>query len=165
MRVLPADSFQFGGLKLGVTLQSQQCIRCLDRPMLPRVAREDDPAFPGIHHADEFNHLPCADLPGFVHQHHTPFRHLRAVQKIGYGRWLGQTALLQVNHLLTLRGQHRDGTAVGLQFIGQFFENKTFARARAAAKQGDEISGGQQPGQGISLFFRKCFGELWQLGQ
>jgi hypothetical protein len=83
LRVLAANGFQFSRTQVGVTLQRQQRIRRLDRPVLPGVAGENDPAFSGAHDSNEFKHLPRADLPGLIHHDHAAFWHGLTIQKIG----------------------------------------------------------------------------------
>ena len=84
-RVLPADVVQFNGPDTGMPLDGQQRIRCLDRPMLARVARQNQPRIPLAHQPDQFQHLPSANLPGLVHDDGGTFGQFAFHQKTGDG--------------------------------------------------------------------------------
>ena len=105
-RVLPADVVQFDRPDAGMSFDGQQRIRSLDRPMLARVARQNQPRIPLAHQPDQFQHLPPANLPGLVHDDGAPSASSRLIRKLATVAGDGNPALLHVHDLLTLRREH-----------------------------------------------------------
>jgi hypothetical protein len=71
------------GFTPAVPLDGEQRVRRLNRPMLPRVAGKDYAGIPFLCQPQQFEHLPSADLPGFVHDDDRAFGEFALGQKVG----------------------------------------------------------------------------------
>ncbi len=84
-RVLPADVVQLDGSDARKSFNGQQRIRSLDRSVLTRVTRQDQPRISFAHQPDQIQHLPSTNLSGLVHNDSSTFGQFTFYQKIGDG--------------------------------------------------------------------------------
>jgi len=142
--ILAANLPQLGRLQMCVAFKHEHGVRGFHRPMLARVAGENQPAIAGANQPDEFCHLLATDLTRFVQHHDGMFWHRLSRQEVGERRRRSETTVGQIPHLLALRGKCHHGMTRFPKLFRQCLEYVTFSRARPAAKQRDEIPRHQQ---------------------
>jgi hypothetical protein len=151
-RVLPTNLVQFDRLHSGMAFDGEQSIRSLNRPVLPRVAGENQPSMSLMDQPDKLQHLPPANLSRFVHHDDSAVRKFTLDEKIGDRRWRRKSSLLHLHDLLTLRRENDHAPARLPKLIHQFAQDKTFARARAAAKDRNAVCRTEQGFKCLALF-------------
>ena len=93
-----------------------------------------------------------ADLSGLVHKDNRPARQESLLEQSTDGLCAGKAVPFQIGDLLALWCEDLNGMT-GLNESGfDFPQRKTFARPCPAAKQGDEITRGQNVFDGLALF-------------
>ena len=151
-RVLPTNLVQFNRLHSGMAFDGEQGIRSLNRSVLPRVAGKNQPSVSLMDQPDKLQHLPPANLSRFVHHNDCAVRKFTLDEKIGDRRWRRKTSLLHLDDLLTLRRENDHAPAKLPKLIHQFAQDKTLARARAAAKDRDAVCRTEQGIESLALF-------------
>ncbi len=131
----------------------KQRIRSLNRSMLPRVAGENQPSVSFAHQPDQ---APSICRPPICPASSTTMTALSASsrfdQKIGDRRWRWKSGLLHLHDLLTLRRENDHAPARLPKLLHQFAQDKTFARARPAAKDRNTVLLSAARLRGLALF-------------
>jgi len=119
--------------------------------MLMRVAGENDPALDSLNEREQFQHLLPADLARLIHNNNRPASQEILLEQSTDGLCAGKAVTFQIGDLLALGGEDLHDMTGSVESLFDFPKGKTFARPCAAAKQGDEITRGQDMFDGLTL--------------
>ena len=78
-------------------LDGEQRVRCFNRAMLPRVTRQNHAGIVIAGQAQEFEHLPAANLSGLVHDNQRAGNHFALEQKICDRGWRWKPGLFPMS--------------------------------------------------------------------
>src|ERR1035438_9191240 len=111
--------------------------------MLMRVAGQDDASLIDLNVIKQLQHLLAADLSGLVHKDDRAAPHGTVREKSTDRFRAGEAIALQIGDLLALRREDVNGLTSFGESGFNFTQGIALARSRAAAKQGDKITRGQ----------------------
>ena len=135
---------QLHWLHAGMTLNGEQRIRCFHRTVLPGVARKDNARIPFLGEPEQSQHLPPANLPGFINYDYSALRQFSLGEKAGDRRRGRKSRLFHIHNLLMLRCENSHGSSRLLDLLGQLMQHKTLPCARATAKDRNQIGRAEQ---------------------
>lgn len=99
-RVLAANRRKLDNRDLPILFDDSEGIACFDRAVLLGITGKNDAAFICLDELQKLQHLPDANLSGFIHQHHRARRQRFSQQERTDRFGLMETVLFQPQHLL-----------------------------------------------------------------